>query len=95
MRKKLNIKELKNFFYNKRVVITGHTGFKGIWLSAILKNFGAKVYGYSLKPNNKLNLYYLVTWNWKINETSIKTEEAMVMEIFYHILHQLHFLNRD
>ena len=48
-----------------------------------------------LHQNNKLNLYYLVTWNWKINETSIKTEEAMVMEIFYHILHQLHFLNRD
>jgi CDP-glucose 4,6-dehydratase len=55
MHKKLNIKLLKNFFYNKRVVITGHTGFKGIWLSIILKNFGAKVYGFSLKEQSRVN----------------------------------------
>ena len=39
-----------NFWRNKKVLITGHTGFKGSWLSLLLYNFGAKLYGYSLKP---------------------------------------------
>jgi CDP-glucose 4,6-dehydratase len=37
---------------DKKVLITGHTGFKGSWLSLILNNFGAKVYGLSLSQNN-------------------------------------------
>ena len=48
---------MKNEFWkNKKVLITGHTGFKGRWLSVLLEIFGAKIYGISLKPNNKL--YY-------------------------------------
>ena len=39
-----------NFGEIKKVLITGHTGFKGSWLSLLLYNFGAKLYGYSLKP---------------------------------------------
>ena len=51
----------KNFWKNKKVLITGHTGFKGAWLSLILHKLGAKIYGYSLKPKknslyNKLNI---------------------------------------
>jgi CDP-glucose 4,6-dehydratase len=38
------------FFRGKRVLITGHTGFKGSWLSRILLNAGARVTGYALKP---------------------------------------------
>ena len=41
-----------SFWKNKTVVITGHTGFKGSWLSLFLKELGANVYGYSLKPKN-------------------------------------------
>lgn len=37
------------FFRGKRVLVTGHTGFKGTWLSRILINAGAKVTGYSLE----------------------------------------------
>lgn len=36
-----------DFWSNKKILITGHTGFKGSWLSAILYNFGSKVYGIS------------------------------------------------
>ena len=54
-----NIRNLKKFWKNKRVFLTGHTGFKGSWFSLMLNLLGAKVYGYSLKPNNKLNLYNL------------------------------------
>ena len=43
----------KNFWNNKKVLITGHTGFKGSWLYFILKILGANVYGVSLKPAKK------------------------------------------
>ena len=36
-------------FYNKKVLVTGHTGFKGSWLSTWLSILGAKVYGFSDK----------------------------------------------
>ena len=44
-------------FKGKRVLITGHTGFKGAWLSKILSMMGAEVYGYSLDPPTDPNLY--------------------------------------
>ena len=49
--------ELKSFCQNKRVLITGHTGFKGSWLSFWLKHLGAEVFGYSLKPNDNQLLF--------------------------------------
>ena len=67
MKKKISIKEIKIFFKNKRVVITGHTGFKGIWLSTILKLFGAKVYGFSLKEPSRVNNLKLFNLEKKIN----------------------------
>lgn len=39
-----------SFFQGKKVLVTGHTGFKGSWLCRILVNAGAEVTGYSLKP---------------------------------------------
>lgn len=55
-----NIKELKKIFNNKKVFMTGHTGFKGSYMCVLLKYLGAKVYGYSLKPE-KDGLYELLT----------------------------------
>ena len=40
-----------DFWKNKKVLITGHTGFKGGWASLVLTYLGSKVVGYSLKPN--------------------------------------------
>ena len=45
------IKKLRKFWKNKRVFVTGHTGFKGSWLCIMLKTFDAKIYGYSLPPD--------------------------------------------
>lgn len=45
------------FFKNKRVFVTGHTGFKGAWLCKILKMSGANIVGYSLKPPTNPNLF--------------------------------------
>ena len=48
--------ELKNFYQDKRILITGHTGFKGSWLSIMLLEMGAELCGYSLDPiSNKDN----------------------------------------
>jgi CDP-glucose 4,6-dehydratase len=50
----------QNFWRNKNVFITGHTGFKGAWLSYILCELGAKVTGYSFDPETSPNLYSLL-----------------------------------
>ena len=51
---------LKNDFYkNKKVLVTGHTGFKGTWLCRMLINAGAVVTGYSLQPPTQPNLFSL------------------------------------
>ena len=47
----------KNFWKNKKVLITGHTGFKGSWLTLILKSMGAKVSGIALNPISRPNFF--------------------------------------
>lgn len=49
----------EEFWTDKRVFLTGHTGFKGSWLSLILQNLGAKVTGYSLAPSTDPSLFEL------------------------------------
>jgi CDP-glucose 4,6-dehydratase len=51
------------FWKNKRVFLTGHTGFKGAWLSLWLTSMGARVWGYSLKSPTNPNLYDLLGLN--------------------------------
>lgn len=49
---------MKNLFWkNKKVFITGHTGFKGSWLTLILNHLGAKVSGYALDPISKPSFF--------------------------------------
>ena len=55
-----------DFYRNKRVFITGHTGFKGSWLCRILVNAGAIVTGYSLEPPTQPNLFSLADVEGKI-----------------------------
>jgi CDP-glucose 4,6-dehydratase len=45
------------FWSRKRVFLTGHTGFKGSWLSLWLQHMGAEVTGYALAPPTKPNMY--------------------------------------
>lgn len=46
-----------SFYKNKKVFVTGHTGFKGSWLCKILVNAGAEVTGYSLNPPTEPSLF--------------------------------------
>ncbi len=48
-----------DFFRNRKVLVTGHTGFKGTWLCRMLVNAGADVTGYSLAPPTNPNLFEL------------------------------------
>jgi len=50
----------KDFWRNKKVFITGHTGFKGSWLSAWLSSIGANVVGYALPPHTNPNMFELL-----------------------------------
>ncbi|MEO2147604.1 MAG: CDP-glucose 4,6-dehydratase, partial [Flavobacteriaceae bacterium] len=59
----MEISNISNFYKNKKVFITGHSGFKGSWLAKTLDVFGAIVFGYSLKPDNELNHYDLIEFN--------------------------------
>lgn len=46
-----------NFWHERRVFLTGHTGFKGSWLALWLNELGADVTGYALAPPTETNLY--------------------------------------
>ena len=89
----LNLK----FFKNKKIFITGHTGFKGSWLAYILYLSGAKVTGYSLKPKNKQDNFYLLKLDSKIknyysdirNEKNLKNKiKKCKPDIIFHLAAQ-------
>ncbi len=52
-----NLVAAKAFWRDKKVLVTGHTGFKGVWLCQFLNTLGARVYGYSLPPETRPNLF--------------------------------------
>ena len=47
------------FWKDRRVLLTGHTGFKGSWLAMWLQSMGARVIGYALPPGTQPNLFEL------------------------------------
>ena len=78
----LNINELKKYYNGKRVLITGHTGFKGSYMCVLLKYLGAKVYGYALKPE-KDSLYELLKKDAKLQHRRGEAYEPLVTgEVF-------------
>jgi CDP-glucose 4,6-dehydratase len=46
-----------SFYKGKKVLVTGHTGFKGSWMCKVLTNMGAEVAGYSLNPPTNPSLF--------------------------------------
>ncbi len=76
---------LSKNFYNKKVLITGHTGFKGFWLSLWLKKLGANIYGISLNQhNNKLNEinnFYKDLNNYYFNISSLNKTKEIISKI--------------
>jgi len=56
-----------SFYKNKRVLITGHTGFKGSWMCKLLVMAGAEVTGYALKPPTDPALFDICHLQSQIN----------------------------
>src|SRR5438067_1431014 len=59
------------FWKNKRVFLTGHTGFKGGWLALWLSHMGAKVYGYSLQPITTPSLFNVARVDHAVENSTI------------------------
>ncbi len=52
---------MATFWRDKRVFLTGHTGFKGAWLNLWLQQLGAKVTGYALAPHTEPSMFALLS----------------------------------
>ena len=89
-----NLKNLSKFWKRKRVFITGHTGFKGSWLSILLNMLGANIYGYSLKPEKnslflkanckkflKVNIYSDINNKSKLEKEIIKSKPHVIFHL--------------
>ena len=69
-----------NIYKNKIILITGHTGFKGSWLSIWLKELGAKVYGIALKPPTNPSHYKSTRLSDNINEYIIDVNNINLLK---------------
>ena len=88
---------MKKFYNNKKVLVTGHTGFKGAWLTQILVNWGAHVVGVSLPPSTVPNLFSILDIEKKVSnyfldirdlEELKKVFEKEKPEIVFHLAAQ-------
>jgi CDP-glucose 4,6-dehydratase len=87
----------RNFYKGRKVLITGHTGFKGSWLSVLLSWLGADVYGYALEPNTIPSLYQLADVDHLVSSTIgdvrdynflLKTLKRIQPEVIIHMAAQ-------
>jgi CDP-glucose 4,6-dehydratase len=71
----------KKFWTNKKVLITGHTGFKGRWLSVLLEYLGADVYGVSIKSTQKKIYHSLINNNYYCDVCDYKKLNKIIKKI--------------
>lgn len=71
---------LKDFYRGKTVLVTGHTGFKGSWLTHTLLSFGANVVGISLPPKTERDIFVRTNLASKVvhHECDIRDAERMI-----------------
>lgn len=75
---------MMKFWQGKNVFITGHTGFKGSWLSLWLQSLGANCVGFSLAPPTKPNLFQLANVNIKIKSIIGDIRDFELLETTLH-----------
>ena len=86
------MRPLKEFWREKKVLVTGNSGFKGSWLALWLNELGAEIHGVSLPPDQRPNLYSLAKVG-KIAKTHFVDirEEAHVRKVVRKIKPQIIF----
>jgi CDP-glucose 4,6-dehydratase len=84
-----------NIYNGKKVLVTGHTGFKGTWLSLWLKELGAEVLGYALPPVAERNHYDLLKLDMNSCMGDVRDREGLARafteyrpEIVFHLAAQ-------
>lgn len=89
----VSLDKLAHFYNNKKIFVTGHTGFKGAWLCACLHLLGAKIKGFSLSPEYENGLFGLLK-PYQVFETVIadirnkkKLEEELISFEPHYIFH--------
>ncbi|MBW6458665.1 MAG: GDP-mannose 4,6-dehydratase, partial [FCB group bacterium] len=89
--------ELQKKYAGKKVLLTGHTGFKGSWMLVLLNTLGAEVYGYALAPEQPDDLYNTIDGDGlcrsliadiRDKDTLIKTVEAVSPDFIFHFAAQ-------
>lgn len=68
--------EMNKFWEGKKVFLTGHTGFKGAWLSVWLDSMGARLTGYALKPPTDPSLFDLCRLNARMRSVIADVRDA-------------------
>jgi CDP-glucose 4,6-dehydratase len=71
------------FYKNKKILLTGHTGFKGTWLSRILLYAGAEVTGYALEPSTEPSLFFQTGTKKEIHSIigDVRDRDALVKAV--------------
>ncbi len=77
MDKILEITMFHDIYRSRRVLITGHTGFKGSWLAYFLQQLGAEVCGVALPPPEGLNLFRLLKLDMRSEFLDIRDPEKL------------------
>lgn len=72
-----------SFYKNKKVLVTGHTGFKGSWMCKMLKILGAKIYGYSLNPPSFISLFDIARINDDVESCIGDIRDLTSLTIFF------------
>jgi len=83
MENMVNFKQLENVYKNKKIFLTGHTGFKGAWLLKTLTLLGADVKGYALPPHTSNDLFNLIKGEKICNSViaDIRDKKKLELEI--------------
>ncbi len=74
----------KDFYQGKKVLVTGHTGFKGSWLSLWLRELGAELSGYSLPTPTDPSLYSILNLDFPETLADINDQAALVKHLQTH-----------
>ena len=91
----LVMQQFNNIFYNRRVLVTGHTGFKGSWLALWLQHLGARVFGFAQSPDSSPNHWDLLHLNIEECRSDVRDAAAVAdflkkvrPEIVFHLAAQ-------
>lgn len=83
---------MQSFYRGRKILITGHTGFKGAWLCKLLLDWGAEVYGYGLEPPTQPSLYRIAGLDGALSSTIADIRDLETLKkVFHHVQPEIVF----